>query len=538
VDAVSFWNKTTTPARLGVSATLLALTLAAAACGSGGTSASSGASATPHAGGSLTVLEDSGYEGAWPAGLDPATNTSGAADQSYMDSIYGQLFELGSHGKIIPDMATGYTFSNGGKTVTIHIRPGMKFTDGTPFNAQAVVWNIQRDLKSPCTCKPTWPVASVTAQGTSTVVINLKTVFAPIISSFIDSTANWIASPTALKKMGEKQFALTPVGAGPFIVVSDTLSSVLVLKRNPDYWQKGRPYLDKLTFKSVGGDEAAYEALLAGEAQVYENMSTPALLKQAAQHFTVVNQLSTSPYDLQLNTAIPPFSNIKARQAIYYATDIQPIVSHIFDNLYPLTQSFTAPGGICYQPKVPGYRTYDLAKAKALVQQLGGLTVNLGTINILVAKETTQALQTEWAKAGIKTTISSYDLGPLIQQFTGKKWQAMVQTAGAYDPAAGVGVGFRFSSPSPFSGVHDPKLDSLLNQASGTLDMSTRCRLYGQAAAYISQQAYGPFYFSFAPANIAAKGVTGPGLTSPLSSVVVTPNVPWEDVSYSGTSGC
>jgi peptide/nickel transport system substrate-binding protein len=533
VDAVRFLRKKTTSARLGVSATLLAAALAAAACGSGtGSSPSGGTSAAPHQGGSLTVLEGSGFSGAWPAGLDPATNTNGAADQSYMDSIFGQLFELGSQGKIIPDMATGYAFSNGGKTVTITLRQGMKFTDGTPFNATAVVWNIQRDLKSPCTCKPTWPVASVTAQGANTVVINLKTVFAPIINSFIDSTANWIASPTAVQKMGEKQFALTPVGAGPFIVVSDTLSSVLVLKKNPNYWQKGRPYLDKLTFKSVGSDEAAYEAMLAGEGQVYEDMSTPALLKQAKQHFTVVNQLSTSPYDLQLNTAIPPFNNIKAREAIYYATDIQPIVSHIFDNLYPLTQGFTAPGGICYQPTVPGYRAFDLAKAKALVQQLGGLTVNLGTINVLVAKETTQALQTEWAQAGIKTTIASYDLGPLIAQFTGKKWQAMVQTAGAYDPAAGVGVGFRFSSLSPFSGVHDPKLDTMLNNAAGTLDMSSRCQLYAQAAKYISDQAYGPFYFAFAPANVAAKGVTGPGLTSALSSVVVTPNVPWESVSY------
>ena len=528
-----FWNKTTKPGRLGVSATLLAAALAAAACGSGSSSTSSaGTSAAPHQGGSLTVLEGSGFSGAWPAGLDPATNTNGAAAQSYMESTFGQLFELGSHGKIIPDMATGYSRSNGGKTVTINLRPGMKFTDGTPLNAAAVVWNIDRDLKSPCTCKPLWPVASVAAQGNDAVVINLKTVFAPLIASFIDSNANWIASPAALKKMGEKQFALTPVGAGPFEVVSDTLSSVLVLKKNPGYWQQGHPYLDQLTFKSVGSDEAAYEAMLAGEGQVYEDMSTPALLKQAAQHFTVVNQLSTSPYDLQLNTAIPPFNNIKAREAIYYATDIQPIVSHIFDNLYPLTQSFTAPGGICYQPTVPGYLPYDLAKAKALVQQLGGLTVNLGTINVLVAKETTQALQTEWAKAGIKTTISSYDLGPLIAQFTGKKWQAMVQTAGAYDPAAGVGVGFRFSSLSPFSGVHDPKLDGLLNAAAGTLNMSQRCKLYGQAAQYIAQQAYGPFYFSFAPANVAAKGVTGPGLTSPLSSVVVTPNVPWEDVSY------
>jgi peptide/nickel transport system substrate-binding protein len=279
--------------------------------------------------------------------------------------------------------------------------------------------------------------------------------------------------------------------------------------------------------------------MLAGEGQVYEDMSTPSLLKQASQHFTVVNQLSTSPYDLQLNTLKPPFDNIKAREAIYYATDIDPIIQHIFAGLYKPTQSFTAEGGICYQPNVPGYRGYDLAKAKSLVSQLPGghLNVNLGTINVLVAKETTQALQTEWAKAGITTTISSYDLGPLIQQFTGGKWQAMVQTAGAYDPAAGVGVGFRFSSMSPFSGVKDPHLDGLLGQAAGTLDEKTRCSLYSQAAKYISDQAYGPFYFQFAPANVAAHGVTGPGLTSALSSVVVTPNVPWEQVSYNPSAG-
>jgi peptide/nickel transport system substrate-binding protein len=532
---VRSWTKTTRSARFGGFAIVLAVALAAAACGSsgGGAGASSSISGAPHAGGSLTVLEDSGYAGAWPAGLDPATNTSGAADQSYMDSIFGQLFELGPGGKIINDLATGYKYADGGKTVTIFLRPGVKFTDGSPFNASAVVFNIKRDLKSPCTCKPMWPLVSVAAQGGNAVVIKLSRVFAPLISSFIDSTANWIASPTALAKMGEKAFALKPVGAGPFEVVSDTTSSVLVLKRNPHYWQQGHPYLSQLTFKTVGGDEAAYEALLAGEGQVYENMSTPALIAQAKQHFTVVNQLSTSPYDLQLNTAIPPFNNVKARQAIYYATDFAPILQHIFNNLYPPTQSFTGPGGICYQPKVPGYPAYDLAKAAALVKQLGGLSVNLGTINVLVAKETTQALQTEWAKAGIKTTIGSYDLASLIQQFTGKKWQAMIQTAGAYDPAAGVGVGFRFASQSPFSGVHDPHLDSLLNQASGTLDMGTRCRLYGQAAQYIAQKFYGPFYFAFAPANIAAKNVHGPGLTSPLSSVVVIPNVPWEDVSMS-----
>ena len=126
-------------------------------------------------------------------------------------------------------------------------------------------------------------------------------------------------------------------------------------------------------------------------------------------------------------------------------------------------------------------------------------------------------------------------LAPLIAQFTSGKWQSMVQTAGSYDPAAGVGVGFRFSSVSPFSGVHDPHLDSLLNQAAALTSMSQRCALYTQAANYIAKQFYGPFYFAFAPANVAVKGVVGPGLTQPLPAVVVTPTILWEDVAYSSS---
>jgi len=527
------------PARwlLAASSTLTALVLAA--CGGGGTNTTSATSSTtPQRGGSLTVLEGSGFAGAWPAGLDPATNTNGAANQSYMEAIYGQLFELDQHGKIVPDLATGYQFADGGKTVNITIRQGVKFQDGTPFDAQAVAWNINRDLQSSCTCRPTWPVTSVTATGPYTVTIKLSRVFAPIISSFIDSNANWIASPSAVQKMGEKQFALTPVGAGPFEVVSDTLSSVLVLKRNPDYWQKGHPYLDQLTFKAVGGDEAALEAMQAGEGQAYEGMSTLSLIQQAKSNpkFIVTDQLSTSPYDIQFNTAIPPFNDIRAREAIYYATNVEEINKAIFNNAFQLTQSFTGPGGLFYMPKVKGYPTYNLAKAKALVQELGGLTVHLGTINVLVAQETIQALQTQWAKAGIKTTIDSYDLASLISQFQSGKWQAMLQTAGAFDPAVGVGVGFRFSSQSPFSGVHDPHLDDLLNQAAGTLDMSVRAKYYREAAEYIAQKFYGPFFFAFAGANVAAKGVSGPGLTSPLPAVVVQPDIPWEDVSYNPSS--
>ena len=101
------------------------------------------AAAAAGSGGSLTDLLNAGYEGAWPTGLDPATNTNGAANQSLMNAIYGNLFELGPKGKIINDLATGYSFQDGGKTVTIDLRTGVKFSNGDPFNAEMVAATIR-----------------------------------------------------------------------------------------------------------------------------------------------------------------------------------------------------------------------------------------------------------------------------------------------------------------------------------------------------------------------------------------------------------
>jgi peptide/nickel transport system substrate-binding protein len=542
---------------------------AAAACSSGGGSGSASPSVLktntsiavppPKAGGSLTVLEGKGYSGDWPLGLDPATNTTGDADQDYYNAVYGQLFELGDNGKLIYDLATGYQYSNGNRTVTIDLRPGVKFSDGSPLTASVVAWNWTRDLESACTCAPTaWTIARVNPKVTTsapapgvikvinptTIQVNLTAPDGAFINQMFDSIPNWIASEVSFNKMGEKAFAQLPVGAGPFVMVSDSYSNQIVMKKNPTYWQapQGLPYLDNLIFKSVSGDEAAYEAMLSGEGQVYVDMSTPQILTESQQHFDVLTQLGTSPYDLQLNTASPPFNNPEAREAIYAMTNFAPILKNIFDNQYPVVEGFTGPGGICYEPTVPGYQGYDPTLAKKLVAESGldKTTIDLGTISSSqVASETTEALAQEWSAFGVKTTLHSYALNALIQQFTansGKNWQAMIQTAGAYDPAGGVGVGFRFDSTSPFSGVHDTTLDNILSQAAASSSLSVRCPLYNKAAAYIADHYYGPFYFSFAPANVSVKGVAGPGLTSPLPAVAVTPAILWEDVYYNPSS--
>jgi peptide/nickel transport system substrate-binding protein len=487
-------------------------------------------------GGSLTVLLSTGFEGAWPAGLDPATDTNGLANQDMMTSIFGHLFELGPKGKIIPDLATGYKFTHGGTEIDMTIRNGVKFSNGDRFTAAMVAKNITRDLASPCTCSPksAWttisPTNPVTVSG-NVVQLHFTAPYAAFISSIISSSANWIADLDALTAKGETSFQNAPIGAGPFTVVSDTPSQEIVLKRNPNYWQAGHPLLQNLTFKTVANDQAALEAMQAGQGQAYIDASTPQIEAEAAKTYNVVEEKSTSPYDLQFNTSIAPFNNILARQAIYYATNAQQIDAKLFNNRFPLTQSFTAPGGLFYEPKVPGYLGYNLAKAKAAVKKLGGLSVTLGTIAIPVAIETTDALAAQWQAAGMTVTTSNYALAPLIAAFTGGKWQSMLQTAGAWDPAQGVGVGFRFMSTSPFTGVHSKQLDAILTNAASTTKTATRKKDYAAAAALIAKNAWGPFLFSYAPDQIFAKSVSGPGLSTPLPAVAVSATVLWQDVT-------
>lgn len=517
---------------MAASAAMLAALLAA--CSSGGAApGTTTPSSAPRHGGTLHYLV-SGVLASWDMGLDPAS--AGDAPSIYEDAIFGQLFRLTPSGGIQPVLASGYTVSGGGTVLTITLRPGVKFSDGTPFNAQAVVWNIKRDLATICACSPvtSWPPLArdgVTAPNDTTVVLRFTHPYAAVINAFIASSVNHIASPTAVQKMGEKQFRQTPVGAGPFEVVSNVTDSVLTLKRNPGYWQSGRPYLDGLVFDVVSDDETAYEALQAGSGQAAQ-LTTPAIITEAQRNTALQVMISkgTSPTLVQLNTAAPPFNNKVAREAVYYATDAQAIRTHLFDNMFPTAESFLGPGGLFYDPSVPGYPAYNLAKAKQLVSSLGGLTVSLFGPNDPVSTETLEALRVEWEQAGMHVTIHPYSLDGQIQAFGRKGWQAALGEDGAFDPAVSAGLAFRFESAAQFSGVHDPVLDAMMAQAAATFDNSKRAALYENIAKYIASQAYAPFLVALAPAAVTVKGVYGPGLTSaiPVPSVVISPY--WDEI--------
>lgn len=487
---------------------------------------SASASSSGHSG-SLTVLEGSAVYGTWP-NLDPALDTSAGADVYYLDAIYGDLFEQGPTGQLIPDLATGYAIGDGGLTFTISLRHGVTFSDGTPFNAQAVAFNIRRDLEpqNACLCDENFPVKSITTPGPYTVELNLSSVYAPIKYAFFTEPPNWIASPTALAKMGTKAFGQKPVGAGPFEVASNEPNTKLVLKRNPHYWQKGHPYLRQLTFEVIGNDNSAYDALLAGNAQAYQGYSTLTNINTVRKHVHVATiPAAIGTWNIQFNTTKPPFNNILAREAVYYATNPEPLNKSLLANKGTIVQSATEPEGLYYDPKVPGYRTYNLAKAKALVKQLGGLHFTEDTVSAQSAESMNEELASEWAQAGIHVTLTNETLPALIQTYTKGDWEGELASLGGFDPALGLGLPAYFTSTGPFSGVKDPTLDNMIAKASATVNQATASSLYDQIWKYISEKAYSPFLFVSPAYNLSVSGVSGPGLTTDGWQVF------WQDVS-------
>jgi peptide/nickel transport system substrate-binding protein len=495
----------------------------------------------PKPGGVATVLLEVGWNGSWPAGLDPATNTTGRANLSMMNAIFGGLFQLnaaedGSNARVEGVLATGYAIENEGKTVVIRLREGVTFSDGTPFDADAVRFNVERSLSTPCTCAPSaWPwdrESPVTTPDSLTVRLHFTRPYGAAINALPVTNINWIASPTALKEMGEGEFKLAPIGAGPFRVVSNQLSSRLVLERNPLYWEAGRPYLDGLIFQSIGNEQAAYQALLAGDAQAFEGMTSTPLIQAAmnSSQVTLTLQPATSPYMVQLNTLQAPFNDRRAREAIYYATDVDAILRGLFNNQYPASQSFTGPGGLFHHPQVPAYRGYDLAKARAIVEELGGLRVTLATLRSFVAEQVITALQSQWQMAGIDATIEVQELGAQIRSLQSGTWESMLMAIGSYDPEAGPGLSFRFHSQGVYTGVRDETLDRLIVDAAGTFDQDERDALYLAAGKYVSDSAYAPFLFAPSRAQVTAPGLHGPGLTTKIPPVFINTGVLWSEV--------
>src|SRR5207253_3001812 len=235
---------------------------------------------SPTRGGTIQVALDRD-----PPTMDPHRSGS-AVDRVVYQNLYDKRVDIDDHLAIVPMLAASWTISPDGRTVTFKLREGVKFQDGTPFDADAVKANFDRmrDPKFPSARRSEIaPVAAVTAVDPATVQITLERPYSPLLYVLTDR-AGMMVTPAAAQKEG-LDFALHPVGTGPFAFAARVPQDNITLERNPRYWRKGEPFLDRIVYRPMTDDNARVANVKSGDVDIINLVPLPqvkALAREAA----------------------------------------------------------------------------------------------------------------------------------------------------------------------------------------------------------------------------------------------------------------
>jgi peptide/nickel transport system substrate-binding protein len=501
--------------RLGIGAVLL-LAMIATACSSNSnkpavdtksntpTADSKAASTTPKSGGTLNVAIN-----ADPPKLDPSFS-SALVDRQVFQSIFDKLIDIDSSGKVIPMLAEKWEVSNDQKTYTFKLRQGVKFHDGTDFNAEAVKFNFERYMDKNSTRRNELAsVDNVTVSDPYTVVVQLKTPFAPFLSVLTDR-AGMMASPDAVKKSGE-DFFNHPVGTGPFVYKDRIKGTSITVEKNPNYWQKGIPYLDKVVYKVFTDSNVALVNQKSGQVDITTTFP-PKELNNNDPNIKVINQAGQGYSGFYINTSKAPFDKKELRQVVDLLIDREAVIKVALNGAGTPAHSPFAPSHFAYGDS-DKYEKPNLDKAKELLKKAGKPDGFAFTLKISPGPDTQQIgqmIQSMLKPAGVTVTLEQVDFGTLIDQaIKGNHESVFINWSGRLDPDLNIydfAVTGGSGNRSQFS---NPEVDKLLNAARTEGDQAKRKAFYDNVMKIVHDDIY--YVFMYHTNNVfgISKGAQG-----------------------------
>lgn len=467
------------------------------------TSTTTAPATTPQYGGVLKILTTIGLTN---LGYPP----QGIFDQIYSEPAIETLVTLDpeNKGEILPCLATAWQYNPDYKSLTFTLRKGVKFHDGTDFNAQAAKFCLDMSITSKQGLLSS--VASVDAVDDYTLRLNLSRYEPSLLLDLVKTRNAMMVSPNAIKTMGQDA-ALHPVGTGPFKFVSYQRAVSLKYEKFADYWQKGKPYLDGIEFDFVADPVTALAAFQAGEGQALGNLSPKdATNLEKIGKFNVYRSPS-SVFGFLFDSGNPdsPFANLKVRQAVVYATDIEAVNKACGYGL-PATNQFALPNNWYYNPSIVGY-PYNPGKAKQLLSEAGyskGLSMSIfyervGSIEIMAT-----GVQSYLKDVGIDAKLVPQERALRLQTETGGWHNGMVwygpMLSAANDPGPTLRDGFSTVSTVYKSVYHPTDFDALLNKALVNPDTSTRKAQFQDLEKMVIDQ----YCLAFPCYTVAQTGIT------------------------------
>ncbi len=448
---------------------------------------------TPQRGGTLKFAR-----GVAPTTLDPA-NTIIAGDIYTLDKIFEPLYVTNPAGVLTPWLATGYTSSADNKTLTFALRPGVKFSDGSPLTAADVVFSINRTRKD--TAGPLsfldYAISSVEAKGNSTVVVQLSAPWAPIISD-ISVFANAII-PANFGGKSATEFFKAPVGTGPFTLSSFTPDATsLTLKANPHYWQAGKPYLDSVEFIYVDNDNQRVLQIEGGEVNIIDTVPPSSVATLKGNSSVVVDQFPAWEVDLLvMNEKLPQFADRNVRRAITYAID-RPAIVHAANFGTGLPAGSFFPPSLEYYAAATPVLEYSLSKAKAALAQskypkgfATKILVDSGNEKFVTFA---QIIKSQLQAIDIDVTITGLDHSAFESTFQKYDYEMFIDYAindiSDPDEMASFELNYKDGgSESYWSSYNNPSVTALVNKAEGEFNTTQRAALYAQIQEHVAEDA-------------------------------------------------
>lgn len=347
--------------------------------------------------------------------LDPGVGV-GTQGQTVRKCIWETLVERNQDGEIIPWLATGWEVSEDGTRWTFHLRPGIKFHDGTELSAEDVKASLER-ITNPEYALPRRStlkmIKTVDIVDHYTVAVITEFPYAPLLSHLAMDVAS-IMSKAALDEFGyeTEKIGWHPVGTGPYMYQSHEPERSITLVRFEDYW-RGRPYLDKIVFRSIPEAATRVALLETGAVDVIENLPPYEVKRLSANpEIITLNVPGNRVAHIGLNCQKPPFDNPLVRRALCYAIDREGLVEGILGGFGTPADSIVAPGVTGYH-SVPIY-SYDPNRAVQLLEEAGypnGLSFTLWTPSgrYFMDKETVEAIQAQLEEVGFHAEVRVID---------------------------------------------------------------------------------------------------------------------------------
>ncbi|MBU9849852.1 ABC transporter substrate-binding protein [Rahnella aceris] len=446
-----------------------------------------------------------------PQSLDPQVATA-ANDSRILVNVYDGLVRNGE-GKldIEPALATRWTISPDGLTYRFYLREGVKFQDGTPFNADAVKFTFDRmlDDKNPWHDTGPFPLSfffssikNIETPDQNTLVFTLKEPFSPFLSNLATPTG-LIVSPAAVKKYG-KEFGRHPVGTGAFRFAEWKANQRVVVTANSDYWD-GKPAVQNVVFRPITDGNTRVAEMLSGgiDAMVEVPPDTVKLFKEKSDRFRLYQTTGPHVWYVMLNTQVPPFNDVRVRQAVNYAINKQSLTDKILQGSAdvaegPIPRAFNWAAN----KEVTPY-PYDPTKARALLKAAGaeGTTLTFyvaeGGSGMLDPIPMATAIQADLKAVGLNVSLQTYEWNTYLSKVNAglDNHTHMAEMAWmTNDPDTLPFLTLRTDAWPKKGGFNsgyysNPQVDNLLQQARMTTDTATRAALYRQVQQLVHDDA-------------------------------------------------